>query len=132
MTMHRIEEIKSELGNLGTMLASAIEQVDQWKETLDNFDKEEHASLDEYDDMLNECNDMVEIGSMAYSPSQVLKSVDPIAYDCGFSEWVDSRDNEEFEAYQELQSELEEAEYQVESLSSAIDDLTDELAELEE
>ena len=33
-----------------------------------------------FDEMLDETNDLVKIGSLTYLPSQVLKNVDPIAY----------------------------------------------------
>ena len=43
---------------------------------------------DLYDEMLDECNDTVRIGTLEYTPSQVLKEVDPIAYREGFLEYV--------------------------------------------
>ena len=43
-----------------------------------------------YDDMLDECYDTIEIAGMSYCPSKVLEDVDPIAYDCGFNDYVDS------------------------------------------
>lgn len=42
-----------------------------------------------YDDLLDECNPEVRIGTLAYTPSHVLKEVDPIAYDQGFAEYLD-------------------------------------------
>ena len=44
---------------------------------------------DEYDEMLDECNDVVTVCGMTYSPSEVLKKVDPIAYRCGMADWAD-------------------------------------------
>jgi hypothetical protein len=43
-----------------------------------------------FDDMLDEVCDEVRIGTLSYSPSHVLKNVDPIAYRVGFSEWLDA------------------------------------------
>jgi hypothetical protein len=45
---------------------------------------------EEYDDFLDEVSGDVQIGILSYSASQVLKEVDPIAYRCGFSDWLDS------------------------------------------
>lgn len=45
---------------------------------------------DRYDDMLDECYPDIEIGSLRYSPSHVLKNVDEIAYRCGYNDWLDS------------------------------------------
>lgn len=83
------------------------------KVTSDNIesliDKEVEARLDlieesEYDDMLDECTPMVQIGTLEYSPSQVLKAVDEVAYELGFGEYVDSR-REDVE--EEVRDELE-------------------------
>lgn len=35
---------------------------------------------EQFDELLDETNPMVRIGTLEYSPSQVLKAVDPIAY----------------------------------------------------
>lgn len=43
-----------------------------------------------YDDMLDECNPEIKIGYITLSPSRVLEECDPIAYHCGFSDWIDS------------------------------------------
>jgi len=41
---------------------------------------------EQYDELLDETNDVVKIGTLEYSPSQVLKAVDPIAYRVGLSD----------------------------------------------
>ena len=47
--------------------------------------------LDEeiYDEWLDEISGPVRIGSLEYSPSIVLERVDPIAYRCGYSDFLD-------------------------------------------
>lgn len=45
---------------------------------------------DAYDEMLDECYPAVEIGTLRYSPSEVLYKVDPIAYRCGLTDWADA------------------------------------------
>lgn len=42
----------------------------------------------QHDDMLDECCDPVKIGTLTYLPSAVLQSVDPVAYNCSFSDWL--------------------------------------------
>lgn len=44
---------------------------------------------DEYDDYIDEFS-TVEIGSLTYSGSRVLKELDPIAYRCGYSDFTDA------------------------------------------
>lgn len=41
------------------------------------------------DEIIDEENEMVQIGSLTYYPSQVLKEVDPIAYRCYISDMQD-------------------------------------------
>ena len=50
----------------------------------------EGEAIARYDEMLDECYPLVQIGTLSYSPSQVLKRVDPIAYQCDMSDWLDS------------------------------------------
>jgi hypothetical protein len=42
-----------------------------------------------FDEMLDETNELIKIGTLTYLPSQVLKNVDPIAYRIGLSEFED-------------------------------------------
>ena len=45
-----------------------------------------------YDEMLDECYPMVSICGYDHYPSECLKEMDPIAYRCGFSDWVASEE----------------------------------------
>ena len=47
----------------------------------------EKYTEEDYDNFLDECYPMVEMGSMSWSPSYVLSELDPIAYRCGFSDF---------------------------------------------
>jgi hypothetical protein len=48
---------------------------------------EDYEIIEAYNEMLDETNPEIVIGSLRYSPSQVLREVDPIAYRVGLSEW---------------------------------------------
>lgn len=50
----------------------------------------EESLLEDYREMLDECNAEVRIGYLTFSPSRVLEILDPIAFKVGFSEWLDS------------------------------------------
>lgn len=52
---------------------------------------EETEAYNRYDELLDELSE-VKIGSLTYSASHVLKLVDPVAYRCGFVDWLDSED----------------------------------------
>ena len=45
---------------------------------------------EEYDDLLDEVYEVIKFGTLEYSPSQVLKAVDPIAYRVGMNDYEDS------------------------------------------
>lgn len=45
---------------------------------------------DRFDDLLDETAGEVRVGGLTYAPSAVLQAIDPIAYRCGFNDWLDS------------------------------------------
>lgn len=52
---------------------------------------------EQYDEMLDEVYGEVQIGGYSYYTSNVLKNVDPIAYEEGFNDYVDSLEENEDE-----------------------------------
>lgn len=53
---------------------------------------------DMYNEFIDETNEIVKIWNMEYLPSRVLEELDPIAYRCGFNDWLDSEGlTEEYE-----------------------------------
>ena len=50
----------------------------------------ERMAEEMYDEMLDDCEGPVTLCGMTYSASQVLREVDPVAYRCGFNDYVDS------------------------------------------
>jgi hypothetical protein len=47
-------------------------------------------ALEMFNEMLDDCEGPVELCGMTYSASYVLHKTDPIAYRCGFNDYVDS------------------------------------------
>ena len=80
--MRSIEEIKKDIA------ACQVALTDVWHE-METFDPDEKEAEDAFDDMLDECCEPLRIGYLEYSPSQVLRKVDPIAYRIGVDEFVD-------------------------------------------
>ena len=62
-----------------------------------------------YDDYLDEQGE-INICGLTYSPSEVLKEVDPIAYRCGYNDFCDSF----YDEIEEEEEEEEEEEYEEE------------------
>lgn len=50
---------------------------------------------DLFDDALNESMPLVAIGSLNYLPADVLKAVDPVAYNEEYKNWLDANNYEE-------------------------------------
>lgn len=50
----------------------------------------EREAKEMYETMIEETCPMVEIGNLSYSPAQVLELVDPIAFNEGLSDYIDS------------------------------------------
>jgi len=49
----------------------------------------EDEAIEQYDNMLDDYNDLCVIGDLEFDPSRVLEELDPIAYQCGFNDWLD-------------------------------------------
>lgn len=129
---NRIEEINAKIEKLEESKEEAQIKADEFAVLMDEFDKSEHLSHDEYDDMLDEVYGDCNIAGMSYSTSKALKDVDTVAYNVGFNDWVDGYEIENIAEYQELKDEHEEAEREVESIESQIIDLEDEREEIED
>ena len=50
----------------------------------------EHEAEAHYNELIDECNPIIKIFDMEYLPSHALKELDPIAYNCGFTDWLDA------------------------------------------
>jgi hypothetical protein len=42
---------------------------------------------DFYDDLLNECYGEIKLGDLVFSPAEIIKTLDPIAYRCGVADF---------------------------------------------
>jgi len=89
---------------------------------LDNFEIDPDEYEDEYCEALDAEGD-VYVGGLTFSPSQIIRELDPTAYRCGLIDFVDGMDIEEVPEYKELQEELEELEAELEELEAELEDL---------
>ena len=112
-------------------LLDAIEakeaEIKAKRKEIDTFDPlDEDMVEDAYLEFLDECHEEIKICGCTFSPSRVLKELDPIAFNCGLSEWVDSElseNPERFEGYTELKEELGELQNELSDLESELDEL---------
>lgn len=85
---------------IGAVAYSAEEAAQALSDWLcDSYEGEEA-----YKEMLDECNEMVTIGSLTYYPSIALERIDPTAYRCGLTDWADAE-------YKDALYEIERMEY---------------------
>jgi len=105
------------LNNLADTLSELETQL-KW------FEIDESKHEDNYRNMLDKIS-TVQIGSLEYCASTVLEKVDPIAYRCGLSDYVDSIDVSEDEDYQALEQEIEELQGEIDDLQEEIDEEED-------
>lgn len=89
-------------------IAALKKQIVELENKIDNFEIDEDNYDEKYDKWLDEIYGEIMIGNISFLPSRILRELDPIAYRCGFSDYIDSLDIEDDEDYQELQTELEE------------------------
>ena len=76
----QLQKIAKEKGISFDNLLTQIEQVSQSKI---------------FDEMLDECYDMIKVCGYEYYPSHVLESTDPIAYRCGLTDYLDSLEQDD-------------------------------------
>jgi len=80
-------------------------EIDELQERYDEL--EEGEDTDEYDNMIDDSNPEVRIGNLRYSPSEVLKSVDGIAYRTGYNDWSSSEMDDLRDQIEDLKSQIE-------------------------
>lgn len=93
-------------------------EIEGMQQVIENF--EYSATESEYDDFLDEVDLGCEIAGLFFTPSQILKKCDPIAYRCGKSDFESEKDLEDVEEYQDLLAELAGLEEELEDLETEI------------
>ena len=113
-----VEMKEQEIRKMQAMIADKEKQQEQIELDPDDYE-------DQFDESMDDSIPEIEIGCLTYSPSHVLKNVDPTAYRCSLNDFVDSLDVEDSDEYKALQSEIDQ-------LKSDIEDLENQIEELEE
>ena len=85
-------------------LREQIEEIEAEKARLEN-----NENTDEYDEMLDSEGD-VTVAGLTFSPSAIVKEMDPTAYSCGMNDYNDSRLTEIEDELESLKNDLSEAE----------------------
>ena len=120
-----VETKKQKIRKMQALIADKEKQQEQIELDPDDYE-------DQFDESLDESIPEIEIGCLTYSPSHVLKNVDPVAYRCGLNDFVDSLDVEDLDEYKALQEEIDQLQSDIEDLESEIEDLENQIADLTE
>lgn len=120
-----VEMKEQEIRKMQALIADKEKQQNQIEIDPDDF-------ADQFDDMLDDSIPEIEIGSLTYSPSHVLKNVDPVAYRCSLNDYADFLDVEDSDEYKSLQEEIDQLKSDMEDLESEIEDLENQIADLTE
>ena len=92
--------------------------------TQSNIETFEYTCTEEqFNDFLDDAYNEVEIMGMTYNVSYVLKELDPTAYRCAKLDYESNFDLSDCEEYQDLQTELDELESQLDGLQTELDEL---------
>ena len=107
------------------------QKIEELRELL-NHNKQELRNLDisitnladdeKYADWLDEIEGDVSILGMNYRTSYVLNEIDPIAYNCVFSDYLDSLEIEDSLEFKELTEKIEEIESELEEIESELEE----------
>jgi len=69
----------------------------------------ESEAIERYKDILNSEGPVI-VAGISFDPSYILRECDPIAYDCGFNDFVDSLTDDDIYVEGHTDSEIEETE----------------------
>jgi predicted nucleic acid-binding Zn-ribbon protein len=120
-----VEMKEQEIRKMQALIADKEKQQNQIELDPDDYE-------DQFDESLDESIPEIEIGFLTYSPSHVLKNVDPTAYRCSLNDFVDSLDVEDSDEYEALQEEIDQLQSDIEDLENEIEDLENQIADLTE
>jgi len=87
------------------------ELIDEIQEKINKLELVENGADKEierlFDEFLDDSNPLCQIGELSYLPSEVLKAVDPIAYDVELTNFSSSYIDEQLEELDDMLDELE-------------------------
>lgn len=121
MTIENVMTTLSTLSTLKIDLGIYQENLKQAENNLNNF--EYTITDDEYDQMIDDTESNVIVCGIEFSPSEVLKKLDPTAYRCGKADYESSFDLLDLTEYQDIQKEIEELKEHIEYLENKIYEL---------
>ena len=111
-------------------------KVEEWQDATEQLgymdeNKDEWIDEAEFENFLDEVNEVVSLEGMDFYPSQILKRCDPIAFREGYLNYCDSIDITEHVDYRDLEREIEGLDSEIEDLKAEIENLEEIISEAE-
>ena len=101
------------------------QRIIEIKSELEHFEIDQDKHEDAYRNLIDELDGEVTVAGIKFCASRILEELDPIAFRCGLTDYVDSLDVTNDEDYKALELEIE-------SLEEELAEIEEELAEIEE
>ena len=117
--------INQEIEMLESKIVAIKADIENKQSEIDNFEYE--ISESDFDEFLDDIEQLVNVCGMTFYPSDILKSCDPIAYRCAKSDYESNIDLDDVAEYADLKEELEALESELEDFESDLEDLQSEL-----
>ena len=127
--MNTIEQLRAQIRHLERDIEDKQGEICTAQSNIETFEYE--ASESEFDEFLDEVEYSVVIYGVEFSPSDILKLLDPVAYRCAKNDFESDYDLDNCEEYNDLKDELESLEDQLSDLENELDELNDEIDSLE-
>ena len=112
-----IDELKKAIEAKRAEVAAKKNEIDSFELDIDDY-------VEQYEEALN-AEGEVKVAGLTFDPADIIRELDPIAYRCGFNDYVDGIDKGNDDKFMELEDELE-------ALEDELTDLENELEEKEE
>ena len=110
---------------LKTEIAQTEALIKDLQKEIDNFELDPSEFESQFIDLLDE--ETVRVVGISFTPSSILQELDPIAYNCELTYYVNNLDLSESAEYRGLETDLESADYKLENLEIDLEDLENEL-----
>jgi len=125
-----MEKLELELEQLQDLRLELETKIKNIQYNIDNFELNESDYEEEYCNLLDE-EDVLVCG-ITFRPSQILKELDPTAYNVGLTDYVDGVDFYYNSDYIDLENELQDIENELQDIENKIEAIEEQISNLEE
>lgn len=116
---NELEELKGDLKGEEEILEAILEEKEEVENRINEMEEQDDEWTDLYEETLDTDGD-VTIGNLSYSPSEVLKQVDSIAYREGYNNWIDEYISEATQELENIEDDIKKQKKEIEELKEKI------------